>query len=145
MKPLSTFRPALFAVLLPLAALGTASAQTASPSATTIPASKPATETATPSPGAAVNTSTPAPKTVPKAILDKYDKNHDGVLDADEQAAMEKDRAARKAERLQKYDKNHDGKLDDEERAAMKADRQKEGSSEKSEKSADKAKTSPTP
>ena len=144
MKPFLTLRPALLAVLLPFAALGTAAAQTAAPSATTIPASKPATETATPSPGAGVNTTTPAPEVktakVPKAALDKYDKNHDGVLDADEQAAYEKDRAARKADRLQKYDKNHDGKLDESERAAMKADRAKEKSS-----GTTKEKASPTP
>ena len=143
MKPRSTFRPALFAVLLPFAALGSVAAQTAAPSATAIPASKPATETSTPSPGAAVNTSTPAEKaapSVPKAVLDKYDANHNGVLDADERTAFEKDRAARKAENLQKYDKNHDGKLDADERAAMKADRAKNKGA-----GAAKEKASPTP
>ncbi len=143
MNPRSTFRPALFAVLLPFAALGSVSAQTPTPSATTIPASKPATETSTPSPGAAVNTSTPAEKEVTgvrKSVLEKYDTNHNGVLDADERAAFEKDRAARKAENLQKYDKNHDGKLDADERAAMKADREKNKGT-----AAAKEKASPTP
>lgn len=140
MKPFSSLRPALLAALLPLAALGTASAQTASPTATAIPASKPATETATPSPGAAVNTSTPEPKVAPmrKELLEKYDKNHDGVIDADERAAFAKDRESRKAERLQKYDKNHDGKLDESERAAMRADRE-------AAKKTGKEKPSPTP
>ena len=138
MKLLPSFRPTLLALVLPVVALGTASAQTAAPSATTIPASKPATETATPSPGAAVNTSTPAEaKPVSKELLEKYDKNHDGVLDADERAAMKKDQPARKAERLRKYDKNHDGKLDESEKAAMEAD-------QKAEKTGT-AKASPTP
>ncbi len=140
MKPFHHFRSALFAGLLPFVTLAAATAQTAAPTASAIPASKPATETATPSPGAAVNTSTPAEKktTVRKDLLDKYDKNHDGVLDADERAAFDKDRDARKTERLQKYDKNHDGKLDATELAAMRADR-------KERKGGDKEKTSPTP
>lgn len=142
MKPRSLFRPALFAVFLPFAALGSVTAQTAAPSATAIPASKPAAETTTPSPGAAVNTSTPAEKPargVPKAVLEKYDANHNGVLDTDERAALDKDRVARKADRLQKYDTNHDGKLDESERAAMKADLQKNKGS-----GAAKEKASPT-
>ena len=105
MKPLLPVRPALLAGLFSLSAAGAALAQSPSPSATTIPASKPATETATPSPGAPVNTSTPSVEkgggTARKELLEKYDKNHDGVIDADERAAMDKDRAARKAERLQ--------------------------------------------
>jgi len=52
-------------------------------------------------------------------ILARFDTNHNGVLDPDEKAAMEKF----KAERLAKYDKNGDGKLDQSEREAMKADR----------------------
>ena len=75
-----------------------------------------------------------------KEILDKYDKNHDGVLDADERAAYDKDRAARKAERLQKYDKNHDGKLDESEKTAMRADHDRAKKAQ-----ADKEKVSPTP
>jgi len=56
-------------------------------------------------------------------LLEKYDTNKDGVLDANEKAAMKADfqakRAARKAERIAKFDKNGDGKLDESERAAM--------------------------
>ena len=52
-------------------------------------------------------------------MLARFDTNHNGVLDPDEKAAMEKF----KAERLAKYDKNGDGKLDASERQAMKADR----------------------
>ena len=142
MKPRFPFRPVLLATLLPLASFGMAFAQSPTPAATTIPPSKPATETSTPSPGAAVNTSTPAEKATPvrKEILDKYDTNHNGVLDPDELAVYEKDRAARKAERLAKYDKNHDGKLDESELAAMRADREKEKKAK-----GDKEKASPTP
>ncbi len=141
MKPSPHFRSALFVGLVFFAGLIRASGQTPAPTASVVPASKPATETASPSPGATVTASTPAETTttVRKDILDKYDKNHDGVLDADEQAAYEKDRAARKAERLRKYDKNHDGKLDETELAAMRADRKKE------QQANDKNKTSPTP
>ena len=52
-------------------------------------------------------------------MLAKFDANHNGVIDPDEQAAMDK----AKAEMLAKYDKNADGKLDKTEREAMKADR----------------------
>ena len=52
-------------------------------------------------------------------LLKKYDTNHNGVIDPDEQAAIDKDKAAM----LAKYDKNGDGKLDKAEREAMKADR----------------------
>jgi Ca2+-binding EF-hand superfamily protein len=64
---------------------------------------------------------------VRQAILQKYDTNGDGVLDANERAAMRADfqakRAAHKAKMLAKYDTNHDGKLEPDERAAMRADR----------------------
>jgi Ca2+-binding EF-hand superfamily protein len=57
-------------------------------------------------------------------MLEKYDTNKDGVLDANEKAAMKADfqakREARKQEMLAKYDTNKDGKLDETERAAMK-------------------------
>src|SRR5207237_8605995 len=60
------------------------------------------------------------------ALLEKYDANHNGVLDPDEKAAMKKDwdahRAARHAKLLEKYDTNHNGTIDPEERAAIKAD-----------------------
>jgi Ca2+-binding EF-hand superfamily protein len=56
-------------------------------------------------------------------ILQKYDLNKDGKLDASEKAAMKADfqakRAERKAEMLAKFDTNKDGKLDDGEKAAM--------------------------
>jgi Ca2+-binding EF-hand superfamily protein len=58
-------------------------------------------------------------------ILAKYDTNGDGVLDANEKAAMKQafvaKRAERKAEMLAKWDTNKDGKLEPTERAAMKA------------------------
>ena len=53
-------------------------------------------------------------------ILDKFDKDGDGKLDDDEQAAMHKAVAERRRqEMLKKYDKDGDGKLSKEERAAM--------------------------
>jgi hypothetical protein len=52
-------------------------------------------------------------------MLAKFDTNHNGVIDPDEQMAMDKF----KADMLAKYDKNGDGKLDKSEREAMKADR----------------------
>ena len=52
----------------------------------------------------------------PQAVLQKYDTNHDGVLEPNERAAM---RADRKARRLAEFDTNHDGKLEPNERAAM--------------------------
>ncbi|HUJ57648.1 MAG TPA: EF-hand domain-containing protein [Kofleriaceae bacterium] len=61
------------------------------------------------------------------AILQKYDTNGDGKLDAQERAAMRADfkakREARKAKILEKYDTNHDGKLEPSERKAMIDDR----------------------
>lgn len=57
-------------------------------------------------------------------LLEKYDTNKDGQLDASEKAAMKADfqakRAERKAEMLAKFDTNKDGKLDAQERAVMK-------------------------
>jgi hypothetical protein len=52
-------------------------------------------------------------------LLAKFDANHNGVLDPDERAALEKFEAERKAERIAKFDKNGNGKLDKSERAAM--------------------------
>lgn len=56
---------------------------------------------------------------VPKELLEKFDKDGDGKLSAEERkAAME----ARQAEMLAKFDKDGDGKLNEEERkAAMEA------------------------
>ena len=54
---------------------------------------------------------------VPPGLLKKFDKNNDGVLDADEKAAFEKEKAvrlekekARRSEMLAKFDTNKDGK-----------------------------------
>ncbi len=61
-------------------------------------------------------------------LLEKYDVNHNGVLDPEEKAAARADREAhrkaRQAKLLEKYDANHNGVLDPEERAAIKADRE---------------------
>ena len=63
-----------------------------------------------------------------KALLEKYDANHNGVLDPEEKEAAKKDwearRAAHQAKMLERYDTNHNGKIDPEERAAIKADRE---------------------
>lgn len=53
-----------------------------------------------------------------KALLEKYDANHNGILDPDELA---KARADHEAELIKKYDKDGDGKLSDEERKAIPA------------------------
>lgn len=57
------------------------------------------------------------------ALLEKYDTNGDGQLDAQEKAAMRADfkakREARKQEMLAKYDTNKDGKLEPAERQVM--------------------------
>ena len=50
----------------------------------------------------------------------KYDKNHNGVIDADEKDAVRKDYAASPEGPLKKFDLNRDGKLDDKEIAAIK-------------------------
>ena len=52
-------------------------------------------------------------------ILEKYDVNKNGQLDADEKAAFERDREARRAEFTKKFDTDGDGKLSDTERQAM--------------------------
>jgi Ca2+-binding EF-hand superfamily protein len=56
-------------------------------------------------------------------LLQKYDTNHDGKLDATERQALMADRKAHRDERFKevmaKYDTNRDGKLDDAERTAM--------------------------
>ncbi len=54
------------------------------------------------------------------ALLQKYDANGDGKLDASERAAM---RADFKAKMLAKYDTNKDGKLDASEKAVMRDER----------------------
>jgi hypothetical protein len=56
-------------------------------------------------------------------VIQKYDTNGDGVLDANEKAAMRADfrakREAKRAKMLAKWDTNHDGKLEKNELAAM--------------------------
>jgi Ca2+-binding EF-hand superfamily protein len=53
-------------------------------------------------------------------FFEKYDKNHNGVIDGDEKAAIRKDFAEKPDGDLKRFDKNKDGKLDDEEIAAIK-------------------------
>lgn len=53
---------------------------------------------------------------IPDEILEKFDTNKDGKLDADERKAMME---ARRKEMLAKFDKDGDGKLDEDERKAM--------------------------
>lgn len=72
-------------------------------------------------------------KPVSKQALKKYDKDGDGKLNAEEEAAMKADRekarqerAEKRAEERKKYDKDGNGKLNAEERADMKAERKKE-------------------
>jgi Ca2+-binding EF-hand superfamily protein len=59
-------------------------------------------------------------------ILQRFDTNHDGVLDAGEKqamhAAMKAKREEKKQELLAKYDTNKDGTLDEQERQAMRDD-----------------------
>ena len=62
------------------------------------------------------------PPALPDSVK-KYDKNGDGKIDKEEQAAMQKDR---QAEFLKKYDKNGDGKIDEAERQAIQEERKKE-------------------
>lgn len=61
------------------------------------------------------------PKSLPAAIMRKYDVDQDGLLSDSEKAAWKADvqrgRAEAQAKRLEKYDANGDGKLDKTEKA----------------------------
>jgi hypothetical protein len=61
-----------------------------------------------------------------QTLIQKFDKNGDGVLDdaerADMKAALAAKRAAHRQAMLDKYDTNKDGKLEPAERAAMRDD-----------------------
>jgi Ca2+-binding EF-hand superfamily protein len=65
-------------------------------------------------------------------LLEKYDANHNGVLDPEEKEAARKEFRARReqgreqhqARLLEKFDTNHNGKIDPEERQAMQAQRE---------------------
>lgn len=59
--------------------------------------------------------------TVPSDIYAKYDVNKNGVLDADEKAALIKDFEADKTGTLKALDNNKDGKLTDGEIATISA------------------------
>ncbi len=67
-------------------------------------------------------------------VLEKYDYNHNGVLDPEELKALKEDNDAiirqakeRVRERLERYDVNGNGKLDPEEREMLLRDSQREG------------------
>jgi EF hand domain-containing protein len=65
-------------------------------------------------------------------LLEKYDANHNGVLDPEEKEAARKEFRARRAQGreqhqarlLEKFDTNHNGKIDPEERQVMQAQRE---------------------
>jgi hypothetical protein len=77
-----------------------------------------------------------------KATIEKYDKDGDGKLSAEEEAAYKADVAAKakatKEANLAKYDKDGDGKLSDSEKAARKADEDAAKAAKKAEKDAKK-------
>ena len=74
---------------------------------------------------------TPRERKAPAAVLEKFDKNKNGVLDPEEKEAAKKEREtarpprANKAEMLKKFDKDGDGKLDETERAAAREETRK--------------------
>lgn len=79
----------------------------------------------------------------PAALLEKYDKNKNGVLDPEEKEAAKKEREtarparAPKAEMLKKFDKDGDGKLDETERAAAREETRKNAPKRGEKKAAD--------
>ena len=52
------------------------------------------------------------------ALLEKYDTNKNGTIDPDEQAAIDRDREARRAEFIKRFDTDGDGQLSDAEKEA---------------------------
>jgi len=52
------------------------------------------------------------------AMLEKYDANHNGQLDPEEQAALDRDRETRRAEFMKQFDKDGDGQLSEAEKEA---------------------------
>ena len=69
--------------------------------------------------------------------LAKFDKNKDGKLDVEEQAAYFAAQSQKRADYIKKYDKNGDGKLDEDERlAARAAEKQALAEARKAEKEA---------
>jgi hypothetical protein len=60
-----------------------------------------------------------APQTAPSDCYAKYDKNGNGILEADEKDALRKDLASNPA--LKAFDTNNDGKLSDDEISAIPA------------------------
>lgn len=56
-------------------------------------------------------------------MLQKFDENRDGVLDAGELEAMAAQRAQRRAQMIQRFDRNGDGMLNKAEKKAMKQQR----------------------
>ena len=82
----------------------------------------------------------------PKAKLAaKYDLNHNGKLDPDEIAAIQKDFAANPKGDLARFDTNHDGKLDDTEIAAMMPGSGKKSGKKKSKDAPAEAADAPAP
>jgi hypothetical protein len=71
----------------------------------------------------------------PPGLVKKYDVNKDGVLDEQEKAALEADKAkktaAMEAKRLKRFDANKDGTLDESELAAESAAKQAEAEKRK--------------
>ncbi len=55
-------------------------------------------------------------------VLEKYDANKNGQLDADEKADFERDREARRAEFIKRFDKDGDGQLNEAEKEAARAE-----------------------
>lgn len=78
-----------------------------------------------------------------KAMLKKYDLDHDGKISPEEReqarAGAKARRDARRRADREKYDANHDGKLDKDEREKMKADREAEMAEHKKDRDARKA------